>query len=240
MSSDLSRTAPPRFVTRTLIATLAMVAFVLSAVLIVVTLTVRNHVRQSVIEKLETGQRLLATLEERRARDLDRQVATLGENPTLKAALDTYDAERRSASEQVRAQLVATVERELQKLATRLESDVLAARDIEGHVLAVAGRRASDWTADSRSHRTGDDDGSLLTLTSGVFRVVTIPIVLQATDIGTVQLAQALDDRYAQELSALSGARTLIVSNDRVIATTLPRETAGRSHPRCCGHSATA
>ena len=28
-----------------------------------VTLTVRNHVRQSVIEKLETGQRLLATLE---------------------------------------------------------------------------------------------------------------------------------------------------------------------------------
>src|SRR5688572_27995596 len=120
MSSDLNRAAPPRFVTRTLIATLAMVAFVLSAVLIVVTLTVRDHVRQSVIEKLETGQRLIATLEERRAQDLDRQVATLGENPTLKAALDTYDAERRSASEQVRSQLIATVERELQKLAGRL------------------------------------------------------------------------------------------------------------------------
>ena len=231
MSSDLNRAGPPRFVTRTLIATLAMVAFVLSAVLIVVTLTVRDHVRQSVIEKLETGQRLIATLEERRAQDLDRQVATLGENPTLKAALDTYDAERRSASEQVRSQLIATVERELQKLAARLESDVLAARDIEGNVLAVAGRRASDWTVDSRSHRTGENDRSLLTLTSGMFRVVTIPIVLQEIELGTVQLAHALDDRYAKELSALSGARTLIVSNDRVIATTLPLETVAALRP---------
>ena len=44
MFSDVKRSMPPRFVIRTLLATLATVAFVLSAVLVVVTLMVRDHV----------------------------------------------------------------------------------------------------------------------------------------------------------------------------------------------------
>ena len=48
--------------------------------------------------------------------------------------------------------------------------------------------------------------------------------MLQDVELGSVQLAQALDDHYATELSTLSGARTLIVSNDRVLATTLRAE----------------
>ena len=83
MFSSGARPTPPRFATRTLIATLATVAFVLTAVLVVVTLLVRDHVRRSVVEKLETGQRLLATLEERKAEELRAQVGTLAENPTL-------------------------------------------------------------------------------------------------------------------------------------------------------------
>src|SRR5919108_707000 len=91
MSNELKRADPPRFVTRTLIATLAMVAFVLSAVLIVVTLTVRDHVRQSVIEKLETGQRLIATLasEEYAVRPL------LHEGDAAVYVLDSIDASAR-------------------------------------------------------------------------------------------------------------------------------------------------
>src|SRR5918993_23807 len=130
MFSDVRRNTPPRFVTRTLLATLSMVAFVLSAVLVVVTLSVRDHVRQSVVEKLATGQRLLATMEARRIEDLRSQAATLAERPTLKAALDTYHAERRLVPPAVRAQLLETVRRELDKLATHLSADVVAARDI--------------------------------------------------------------------------------------------------------------
>lgn len=257
MFSDVKRRQPPRFVTRTLIATLATVAFVLSAVLIVVALTVRDHVRQSVIERLETGQRLLATLEQQRAEDLHTQVATLAESPTLKAALDTYAAERRTAPEEVRSQLVATVARELEKLASRLDADVLAARDPDGRVLAVTGRRAGDWQAGRQqgSRQTGSDlefasgererqiqdltpiaaaaggDVTFLTLPSGVFRAITVPVMLQEVELGSVQLAQALDDRYAGELSALSGARTLIVSSDRVLATTLAAPKAAALTP---------
>ena len=36
---------------------------------------------------------MLSALEQRRARELGAQVATLAENPTLKAAVDTYQAE---------------------------------------------------------------------------------------------------------------------------------------------------
>jgi putative nucleotidyltransferase with HDIG domain len=46
--------------------------------------------------------------------------------------------------------------------------------------------------------------------------------MLQGTKLGTLSLANALDDRYAQELSDLSKAKTLILSDDRVIASTLP------------------
>ena len=228
MFSDVERPTPPRFVTRTLIATLVTVAFVLTAVLVIVTFILRGHVRQSVIEKLETGQRLLATLEERRAEDLRTQIATLAENPTLKAALDTYEAERRTASEEVRAQLVETVARELDKLSARLEADVLAARNFDGDVVAVSGRRARDWTGEYRRDLA---DTTFLTLPSGVFRALTVPVMLHDVELGSIQLAQALDDRYAMELSTLSGAQALIVSNDRVLATTLPANTLAALTP---------
>ena len=79
----MARVTPPRFVVRTLIVTLATVAFVLSAVLLVVTLKVRDRVRDVVIGELETRQKLLVELEERRAKELQAQVAMLAENSTL-------------------------------------------------------------------------------------------------------------------------------------------------------------
>jgi hypothetical protein len=66
MFRDVSRPTPPRFATRTLIATLGLMAFVLSAVLVVATLSVRGQVRQSVVERLDTGQRLLDKLAQQR------------------------------------------------------------------------------------------------------------------------------------------------------------------------------
>ena len=60
-----------------------------------------------------------------------------------------------------------------------------------------------------------------VSLPSGVFQFASAPLALQDAEIGTLQLGKALDDRYAQELSALSGASTLIVSADRITASTI-------------------
>jgi putative nucleotidyltransferase with HDIG domain len=221
----MGRVAPPRFVVRTLIVTLATVAFVLSAVLLVVTLNVRDHVRDGVADKLETGQRLLAALEERRARELQAQVGMLAENSTLKAALDTYQTELKTTSTAGRQDLVATIAHELDKLGARIEADVLEIRDQSGAVLGISGRRAGRWPADARvSAASGGSDATFVTTEAGVFRIASVPIMLQGTELGTLRLANALDERYARELSDLSGARTLIVSDDRVIAATLSAE----------------
>jgi len=221
----MARTAPPRFVARTTVAILIMVAGVLTAVFMGVAIDVRERVRGAVREKLDAGQRMLSALEQRRARELNVQVATLAENPTLKAAVDTYQAEIGTANKAFRRELLATVDRELEKLAARIRPDVLAVTDPSGLVLAVAGRRSADWPVETRVRAREDRSGaSWVTIRSGVFQFASSPLTLQDTEIGSLQLAKALDGRYAQELATLSGAATLIASGDEVMASTLPPE----------------
>src|SRR5262245_17318817 len=146
----MAQRTPPRFVIRTLVATLATVAFVLSAVLLVVTLNVQTSVRAGVVDRLERVQSLLAPLEQQRAQELRTQVTTLAENSTLKAAVDTYHTELRTTNSAGRQDLLATIARELDKLAVRIDPDVLEVRSASGEVLAVAGRRAGEWPAFAR------------------------------------------------------------------------------------------
>ena len=68
----MARTSPPRFVVRTTVATLIMVAGVLTAVFVGVAFDVRERVRGAVRDKLDAGQRMLSALEERRAQRAQR------------------------------------------------------------------------------------------------------------------------------------------------------------------------
>jgi putative nucleotidyltransferase with HDIG domain len=220
----MARTSPPRFVVRTTVATLIMVAGVLTAVFVGVAFDVRERVRGAVRDKLDAGQRMLSALEERRAQELSAQVATLAENPTLKAAVDTYQAEIGTANAGFRREMLVTVDRELEKLAARINPDVLAVTDPSGVILAVAGRRSADWPVQTkvRAHEDGVGGFSYVTMPTGVFQFAASPLSLQETEIGSLQLAKALDGRYAHELAKLSGAETLIASGNAVIASTLP------------------
>jgi putative nucleotidyltransferase with HDIG domain len=210
-----------RFVTRALVAVLAIVTFIVSAVLLLITLNVRDQARHATIEKLDTGQRMLSTLEARRADDLRTRIAALAESPTLKGALDAYHEDRQMGPSALRAPLVATVAAEVDRLASRLDPDVLAARDSEGELLTIAGRRAAQWVAEYHADAADGARANFVALPSGLYRWITVPVMLQDVELGTIQLAKALDDRYASELASLSGARVLIVSDDRLVATTL-------------------
>jgi putative nucleotidyltransferase with HDIG domain len=217
------RSAPPRFVVRTTVATLIMVAGVLTTVFVGVAFNVRERVRGAVADKLEAGQRMLSALEQRRTRELSVQVATLAENPTLKVAAANFKLEG-TTNPDFRRGLIAAIGRELEALAATTSSDVLALADASGTVLAVGGRRKRDWPVQARVIPRQDGIGSYVSIDSGVFQFASAPLTLQHHDLGTLQLAKALDGRYAQELAALSGAATLIASDDRVIATTLPAD----------------
>jgi len=157
----MTHRTPPRFVIRTLVATLATVAFVLSAVLLVVTLNVQKSVRAGVVDRLETGQRLLAALEERRGQELLAQVAMLAENSTLKAAVDTYHTELRTTNAAGRQDLLATIARELDKLAARIQPEWI--EHLAPHLVKRT-HSAPYWNARS-SHVEADERVTLRGLT---------------------------------------------------------------------------
>ena len=206
----------PRFVIRTMATTFATVGFILAAVLLVVTLIVRDQMRTSVIDHLTTQQGVLRTLEQRRLAEMQSQARTLAESPTVKAAMDTYHAESR-LSGVARTELLDTVGRELDELASRIRPDVIAVTDPNGLVVAAAGRRRDDWP---RAHT--DAGAEFVATPGGIFRVAAAPLVMQQTPLGYLQLASALDADYAAQVTSLSGTGTLIASQGTVIASTLP------------------
>ena len=219
------RTRPPRLVVRTTLAMFALVAFVLTAVLVLIAIQGSGYVRTAVERRLVSGQRMLAALEERQTHELQTQVSMLAENPTLKAAIDTYRAELTVGGGAPTTELVATIRRELDKLAVRIQPDSLAVTDPTGAVLAVAGSRRTAWPAAVPvTTDRGAAASQVLTVDGGVFRRVSAPIAIHDMHLGTLELATALDADYAARLAGLSGASTLIVSGPRVIASTLPAE----------------
>jgi putative nucleotidyltransferase with HDIG domain len=212
---------PPRLVARTLAATLATVIFILAGVFLVITLDVRDRVRASVVDRLETGQQMLSTLEQRRIADLQSQAAALAESPTIKAALDIYHAEQRADTAH-RRDLLATVQHGVEELGSRIRPDVLAVVDANGAVVGITGRHAQEWPAQRPT------PGSVVTGRGAAFRVGSAPLQVGGAVIGTLYLAIALDEGYAEQLAAVSGARTAILSREGLVATTLPQDAAGQ------------
>ena len=92
--------------------------------------------------------------------------------------------------------------------------------------MSVQGRKRADWPAEGvRPWLSTDAAGEFVALPGAVFRFAAAPLVVQDgqnTVLGELQLATALDADYAAELSALSGAGTVIVSHGGVVASTLP------------------
>jgi hypothetical protein len=73
--------------------TFVTVAIILSVVFIVLMVDARDRVRGSEVEKLAVAEKVFTALDARRQQEQLAAVATVAENPTLKAALDTYFTE---------------------------------------------------------------------------------------------------------------------------------------------------
>lgn len=146
---------PPRLVTRALVASFLTVAFVLGTVFALLSLDIRNRIRQSVADNLDAAQQAFAQVEARLERERLATVSTLAENPTLKAALDTWQTERRSGG--VGPQLVETVRNEVEKIHRRVHADVLAIVDARGEIVASTGRHPPAWRAGERVAESGSN-----------------------------------------------------------------------------------
>jgi putative nucleotidyltransferase with HDIG domain len=223
---------PPRLLVKTTVAVTLVTVALLLLVVFVVTLSVREQVREAVTQNLESTQRLFAALETRRQRETQAQAATLADSPTLKAALDTYAAYAPTARDATRDQLFATITNELEKVSERVEADAIVLVDARRNTLAAAGRLAERWQR-GRSVNVvagGDEaatyDGVVHT-GDHTFRIVSVPLVLTTdTVIGTLYLATSLDRAYANTLKNLSRTDIAILTQELLLASTLAPEAA--------------
>ncbi len=219
----------PRLVTRALVTSFLTVAVVLIAVFAVLSLRVRDEVRQSVAANLASAQQVFTRVEARRQQDVRAAVATLAESPTLKAALDIWLTERATANEATGRQLLATLQREADKIADRFSADVLAVSDAGGRVVVSSGRRAASWV---RGQLVGSPAAAAIadrttTVVNVTYHVISVPLQLGEAAIGSLELGTALDAAYARELADLSRGHAAIIAGGAVIATTLPAAAAG-------------
>ena len=209
--------------------TFLTVAMLLVVVFVVVTFTVRRQVYGAVTSNLESSQRMFAALETRRQREWRAQAATIADSPTLIAALDTIQIEARTNPDSVNAEAIETVDRELQKVAARIEADALVLVDPRGTTLDAAGRMKDRWPRGRHAPLIGGDSASFDGVTrvgDAVFRVVAVPLQLPDALIGALYLATRLDRSYADELARLSGAPTAIVSEGLLLTSTLSEAAA--------------
>lgn len=235
----------PRLLTRALVTSFLTVAIVLGAVFAVLSLRVRDQVRQAVADNLASAQQVFTRVEARRQQDMRASVATLAENPTLKAALDTWLTERSSANEQTSAELLATVQREADKIANRISADVLAVADGNRRVVASGGKLAASWPRGvviGVASEANTPSDRAVAVGSGVYHVVSVPLQLGEATVGSLELGTALDARYARELADLSRGDAAILSKGTVLASTV-RGPAARDlasyHPTDAGGSHT-
>ena len=224
--SPIERPAP-RLIVRALAASFLTVATILVAVFVLISVDVRRRVRESVTDNLEAAQKLFADVESRRELEMIATVSTLADSPTLKAALDTWQLERRVGSALV-AEAVSTVQNEASKIATRIGSDVLVVLDARGGVVASAGPRASAFPvgAPMQAVDESENSGTVVVTAVGPFRMTEVPLDVMGAAIGTLALGTALDGTYASQLARLARAESAIVINHRVWATTMPADAA--------------
>jgi putative nucleotidyltransferase with HDIG domain len=223
---------PPRLLVRTMAVTFLTVAMLLVVVFVVVTLSVRTQVTGAVTANLESSQRMFAALETRRQRELRAQAATIADSPTLNAALDTIEIEGRGRAGTVNAEALETIDRELLKVAARIDADAVVLVDSRGTTIDAAGRLKDRWppgravalatTKDMNTGQPADNafDG-VAHIGAAVFRVVAVPLQLPDAAIGTLYLATSLDRTFADELARLSGSKTAIISDGLLITSTL-------------------
>jgi len=216
---------------KTLTVAFVTVAALLGVVFIVVILSMRNQVRDAVVSNLESTQRLFAAVETRRQQDVRSRAETLADNPTLKAALDTYQSEVQDDATASRADLLETIDLVLENVAARVDSDAIVLVDLHHIALGAAGPMANRWPRSRPvslvANRTAagpsgaDSFDGVARMGDNLFRVVTVPLLLGDTLIGGLYVATSLDQDYAQELDQLARTRIAIVSDGLVVATTL-------------------
>lgn len=201
---------------------------------LVFSLSVKRHTERRLAETLAKHQQTLSNLQREKLEELLRISTLLTDSPTLRAAMETFASES-SPSSEVRADLLATIQNEADKVALGLGRDLLIVTDRNGRVLASAGptgkRHPSGENLSTlpiirdvlrQDDPVGERNLSVLELGDEFARVGSVPIVLQGFVIGTLTLGDRIDSGFVNRLRDSFDCDAMILAGERIVATTLP------------------
>lgn len=239
-----SRWRAVRLSTKAIWLSTALTTLVISTVFVTLSIEIRLETKQILQDLLNRSEQQVVSIKEDRLSQLLWVSSQVANNPTLRAAMETYRLEP-TLSVDYRNELLATVQNELDKIWYGLPSDLLIVTDDTGQVLAANGRSASlpavgaDLSVNpALSHAlspqaaVGDQNFGLLNFGDQYFLAVASPIVLQEYLIGTLVLGDRIDSSFLPNLRAFFGGSTVITVGGRSIASSLPHASAGDSGAR--------
>jgi signal transduction histidine kinase/CheY-like chemotaxis protein len=250
--ADLRRTfRRTRLAVRLAVLTAALAGLVVCGTFVALSVQVRASTRQLISEELSRSQRTLAELQHENRRRLVLTAALLADSPNLRSAIATYRVERQ-ANRVVRADLSATVQRELDRLGSDLNAGTVLATDEDGRVFAgyvrSGGALAPGYDLSRLPAVRHALDPALVTdrgepylagleLDGRYFTVGVAPLILDGYTIGTLVFGQEVDSTLVETLRTAFDGDVVASAGQHVIAATLAATTPRLLDTLTTGHT---
>jgi signal transduction histidine kinase/ActR/RegA family two-component response regulator len=193
-------------------------------------LEVRRQTRAHLADLLSQNQRTVLDLQRRNLRELLWTSRLMTQSPTLRAAMETYESEIASSPER-RADLLATIQTELDRIRALLGKDLAAISDSQGALLAVStaspASPGTDLSAAAlgrllRGPATVEGPETIVgRLGSQTYQIGCVPIVLQDFVIGSLALGDRLDDRFLAGLKGSLQSDVVLAAGPAILGSTL-------------------
>jgi len=211
-------------------------ALMVSVTFVVLSLEVRGHTRDLLAQTLAQHQRMLGDLQTRSLGELLRASTLMSDSPTLLAAMETYREEAAfNHGRDVRADLLGTIQMEVDKIAGGLATDLLVVTGPDGRVLARSGRPAEvPAVGEDLSGRVvvrhalaqqtpvSSRNTAVMGLHGQHFQVGCVPILLQGYIVGSLTIGHRLDQVYVEGLRQSLGTHVAVMTEADILGSTLP------------------
>jgi len=237
----LSRLQGMRLSTMAILFNIALITIVISAVFVSLSIEIKRETQQLLQDILNRSEKQVLSIQEDNLSQLLWASSQISNNSTLRAAMETYRLESAPHAE-VKAELLATLQNELDKIWAGLRHDLVFVTDEAGVVLAANGQTdaqpppGEDLSglpvlkhALNPSAAVGEQNFGVISLRGQYYLIGSLPIEMQGFIIGSLTLGDRIDSSFLPNLRAFFGGETLVTVGQRSIASTSPQSPGGGS-----------
>lgn len=212
-----------RLSTKAMLFSMSLIAIVISAVFIGLSIQLKQETKQLLQDLLNRSEAQVQSIQQDNLEQLFWATSQISSNSTLRAAMETYRLEA-SPNEGIRAELLATIQNELDKIWGNLSHDLLFVTDESGVVLGASSHSevlpapGENFSALPSMRRALDPGAAIGERNFGVFElqqqyylIGSVPIELQGFIIGTLTLGDRIDSSFLPNIRAFFGGDTLVM-----------------------------